>query len=189
MDDFITAIEDLRDEEGISSCVLIGHSMGGGVCLEACSRGMPGLKGMVLVSTSPVLPVSPGLVDIIERDDMDALAKLIVSTVFSKGVDVLLGFAKQALNGINREVIKVDIEICKRMDYSRALATIDVPVLVVSNRFDRVIACDATALLHQGIPSSRHIVFNEAGHIPFFENARSFNAAVDSFLEEMGICQ
>ena len=43
LDDFIDAIEDLRDGEGIGSFVLAGHSMGGGVCLEAARRRMRGV--------------------------------------------------------------------------------------------------------------------------------------------------
>src|SRR4030042_2779908 len=105
LDDFIRAIEDIMREEAISSCVLIGHSMGGGVCLEAFKQGLRGLAGVVLVSTSPVLPVSPILVDILERDDMDALAELIVGGVFSKKVDLLIGFAKKGLAEMSRDMI------------------------------------------------------------------------------------
>jgi pimeloyl-ACP methyl ester carboxylesterase len=186
MPDFIEAIEDVIDQEGISSYVLVGHSMGGGVCLEAHQRGLPGLKGMVLVSTSSVLPVTSTLADIVKRDDMDALAKLIAGAVFGKSTEILAGFAKQALNGIDRDVIRADVELCGRMDYTGMLAGIDIPVLVVSNRFDLVVAHEKSATLHQGIPNSRHVIFEENGHIPFFENSHSFNAAVDVFLKEIG---
>jgi pimeloyl-ACP methyl ester carboxylesterase len=189
LDDFINAIRELLEYEEISSCVLIGHSMGGCVCLEACLRGLPGLAGMVLVSTSPVLPVSRELVGVMERDDMDSLAELIVGTVFSKRVDLLVGFAKSGLYGKNRDIIKSDIEICKKMDYSRSLAGIGIPVLVIANRFDRVVSCDLTAPLHDGIRGSKFVVFEEGGHVPFFENPQSFNAAVDAFIADFHLAQ
>jgi len=185
LDDFINAIEDMVRGEGIPSFVLIGHSMGGGVCLEAYRQRLRGLAGMVLVSTSPVLPVSPALVEILERDDMDALAELIVGSVFSKKVDLLVGLAKKALYEMNRDIIKSDVEICKGMDYSSILEDIDVPVLVIANRRDMVIAPDLSSSLGARIKNSRMELFDQDGHVPFFENPDTFNAAVDAFLKDI----
>ncbi len=182
LDDFIHAIEDVRDGEGIGSFVLVGHSMGGGVCLEAARRGMRGLAGLVLVSTSPVLPVSPALMDILERDDMDALAGLIVGAVFSKKADLLIGFARKGLYEMNRAIIRRDVEICRGMDYSRDLGGIDLPVLAVANRGDQVISPDLTAEIGAGIPGARLVLFDHDGHVPFFENPHQFNEVVDAFM-------
>ncbi len=186
IDDFINAIEDILTEESISSFVLIGHSMGGGVCFEAYRRRLRGLAGMVLVSTSPVLPISKGLVDILERDDMDALADLIVGAVFSRKVDILVGFARKGLAEMDRGVINGDVEICRNMDYTGMLPDIHLPVLVVANRGDMVIPCDSTVSISEKIRNSRLVVFDDGGHVPFFENPRDFNEAVDGFLESIG---
>jgi pimeloyl-ACP methyl ester carboxylesterase len=185
LDDFINAIEDVCEGEGITSFVLIGHSMGGGVCLEAYRRRLRGLAGMVLVSTSPVLPVSPELVDIIKRDDMDALAHLIVGAVFSKKVDLLIGFAKKGLYEMNRAIIRRDVEICGEMDYKGMLADIDIPVLAIANRGDLVISSELTASFGNSIPGAKMVIFDDNGHVPFFENAHGFNDAVDPFLNEI----
>ena len=184
LDDFINAIEDVMKAEDIPSCVLVGHSMGGGVCLEACRRGLPGLAGMVLVSTSAVLPVSPALVDILRRDDMDALAELIVGAVFSKKTDLLIGFAKKGLYDMARTVIENDVDICLKMDYSGMLGAIRLPVLAVANSGDAVISSGLTASLAEGIPGARLVLFDHPGHVPFFENAQEFNQAVDAFLKD-----
>lgn len=185
LDDFIHAIEDLRDGEGIESFVLAGHSMGGGVCLEAARRKIRGLAGLVLVSTSPVLPVSRDLVQILERDDMDALAGLIVGAVFSRRTDLLVGFARQGLQEMNREIIRGDVEICMGMDYSGDLEGIDLPVLAIANSGDAVIPPDLTARFGDGIPGARLLIFDDNGHVPFFENPRIFNQAVDDFLDSL----
>ncbi len=185
LDDFINAIEDIVKQEGISSFVIMGHSMGGCVCLEAFRRRLGGLAGMVLVSTSAVLPVSKGLVDIVERDDMDALADLIVGAVFSKKAEILIGFARQGLYDMDRNMIRTDVEICNAMDYTGTLADIDIPVLVIANRGDLVIKCDLTASLARGIKNSRLVVFDHEGHVPFFENPHGFNEAVDAFLNDI----
>jgi len=163
----------------------VGHSMGGGVCLEAYRRGLKGLAGMVLVSTSPVLPIAPALVDILERDDMDALADLIVGAVFSRKVDILTGFARKGLAEMDRGVIRGDVDICREMDYSAMLNEIDLPVLVVANRGDLVIPYDSTAAISEKIRNARLVAFDDDGHVPFFENPRDFNAAVDEFLSSI----
>ena len=185
LDDFIDAIEDVIKAEGISSFVLAGHSMGGGVSLEAWRRRIPGLRGMVLVSTSPRLPVSKDLLGILERDDMGALAELIVGTVFSKKIDLLIGFAKKGLEDMDRDMIKNDLLICKTMDYTGQLDDIDIPVLVIANSGDRVISPDMTAALHDGIERSRLVVFDMDGHVPFFESPQAFNEAVEDFLNDL----
>jgi non-heme chloroperoxidase len=189
LDDFINAIELILEEEGIESCVLVGHSMGGGVCLEAITRGIRAVAGMVLVSTSPVLPVSPELVRLLQGDDTESLAEIIVGTVFSKRVDLLVGIARNGLYGNQRgdirNIIRNDIEICDNMDYNGVLPLVNVPVLIVANRFDRVISCDLTASLHKGIRNSSFVIFEEEGHIPFFENPDSFNAEVEAFLDNL----
>ncbi|MBP7738966.1 MAG: alpha/beta hydrolase [Spirochaetes bacterium] len=184
LDDFIYAIEDIIKEEGISSYVLMGHSMGGGVCLEACRRRLSGMIGMVLVSTSAVLPISDVLVDIMERDDMNALADMIVGAVFSRKMEVLIGFARKGLHEMDRNVILTDMEICRGMDYTGILGNIDIPVLVIANRGDKVINCDSTTALASGIPNARVVVFDHSGHVPFFENPHGFNDAVDAFLAD-----
>lgn len=185
LDDFIHSIEDVAAEEHISSYVLIGHSMGGGVCLEACARRLPGLAGVVLVSTSPILPVSPALIDIIERDDMDALAELLVGAVFSRKVELLVGFARKGLYEMSRDIIRTDIEICRGMDYSGVLGGIELPALVIANRGDMVISSGLSASLHDGMKNARLVLFDHGGHVPFFENAQAFNEAVDSFLDDI----
>ncbi|MBN1496183.1 MAG: alpha/beta hydrolase [Spirochaetes bacterium] len=182
LDDFIGAIEDILKEESVSSFILVGHSMGGGVCLEAYRRGIGGLAGMVLVSTSPVLPIAPALVDILERDDMDALADLIVGAVFSRKVDILTGFARKGLAEMDRGVIRGDVDICREMDFTGMLNEIDLPVLVVANRGDLVIPYDSTAAISEKIRNARLVAFDDDGHVPFFENPRNFNESVDEFL-------
>ena len=184
LDDFIDAIEDVMKIENIPSCILVGHSMGGGVCLEAYRRGLRGLAGMVLVSTSPVLPVSPALVDILKRDDMDALAEMIVGAVFSRKTELLIGFAKKGLYEMSRTVIRNDVDICLRMDYTGILGGIRIPVLAVANGGDTVISSELTASLAEGIPGSRFVKFDHPGHVPFFEYAAAFNEAVDAFLKD-----
>lgn len=185
LDDFIDAIEDVVAAEGITSFVLVGHSMGGGVSLEAWRRGVTGLCGLVLVSTSPKLPVSKELVGIIERNDTNALAELIVGAVFSKKVDLLIGFAKKGLEEMDREIIQNDVLICKTMDYTDRLSEIRIPVLVIANSGDQVISSEMTTALHDGIEGSQLVVFDMDGHVPFFESPHAFNEAVDKFLYDI----
>lgn len=185
IDDFVDAIEDVVKAEGIDSYVLAGHSMGGGVCLEAWKRGIPGIRAMILISTSPVLPVSQELEDIVRRDDMDSLAELVVGSVFSSRIELLIGFAKKGLYEIAGDIIRRDVAICRMMDYREILERIDVPVLVVANSGDAVIGVDRTTELAEGIANASMVVFEAAGHVPFFEQHRDFNRVLDAFLEDL----
>jgi len=86
---------------------------------------------------------------------------------------------------MDMEMIRNDIEICNGMDYSSLLTRIDVPVLLVANRGDSVVAQEKTTGMAASIPESQVVVFDFEGHVPFFEYGAEFNGTLDVFIDRV----
>jgi proline iminopeptidase len=56
-------------------------------------------------------------------------------------------------------------------------------VLVVTGRFDANVAPSTAWKIHKAIPGSRFEVFEQSGHLPFFEEPEAFERSVDRFLQ------
>jgi L-proline amide hydrolase len=72
----------------------------------------------------------------------------------------------------------------KEWDIIPRLGEIRVPTLVTSGRFD-----EATPLIagtvHEGIPGSRWVIFEESSHMPHAEETERYLAVLDEFLSEV----
>lgn len=183
-DDFINAVRRVMNEERVEKSVLIGHSMGGGICLDLYSRESQDIEAMILISTGAVLPVSGELYAMLERD-MEDFIDYFVGATFSSNAGLLASLAKNDIGENDKEIIKNDLAICESMDYSYMLGSIIVPVLIVANKHDRVVPLHITSFLNEKITSSQMKVFNLGGHIPHFDHKKTFNDTVDSFFSEI----
>jgi pimeloyl-ACP methyl ester carboxylesterase len=183
-DDNVFSLLEVIRHEALSDLVLLGHSMGGGVCFDLYSR-MPGkIRAMVLISTGAVLPVARELFLMLERD-VESFIDYFVTATFSQNAALLASFAKSGFNQGDRDIIRNDLLICQSMDYSSMLSDIDIPVLILANRGDRVVPTHITSYLKDRIMNSRYVEFDADGHIPHFDHKDLFNAQVESFLRDL----
>ncbi len=183
--EIVESIQAILDAEKIGSYILCGHSMGGGIALEYYRTAGPGLKGLVLVSTAPLLPVAPELDRYLAEGNMDSLAELLARSVFSVRSELFVEFAKKGLTELTVPVIENDLALCRQMDHTDLLATIAVPVLLIANSGDLVVPAETTLAMKEKIPSAKAVLFDRDGHVPFFENSAGFNRAVEDFISEV----
>jgi proline iminopeptidase len=77
------------------------------------------------------------------------------------------------------ETIEHDIE---RFDLNPELAKYKFPTIVMTGRFDMNVAAVVAYKIHKGIPGSQFVVFDQSGHLPFYEEPDKFKQTVESFL-------
>lgn len=70
-----------------------------------------------------------------------------------------------------------------RVDLGPLLARLKMPVLVLTGRFDANVAPSTAWKIHKAIPGSRFEVFEQSGHLPFFEEPEAFVRSVERFLQ------
>lgn len=73
------------------------------------------------------------------------------------------------------------------MDYTGDLPNVDVPVLVTVGRHDFITPPEASEEIHELLPNSRLVIFEESGHSPNIEQQDEFLATVREFFDEIGV--
>jgi len=62
------------------------------------------------------------------------------------------------------------------------LPTLRMPTLVLTGRYDINVAPSTAWKIHRAIPGSKWEVFEESGHLPYFEEPEKFVRVVEGFL-------
>ena len=79
------------------------------------------------------------------------------------------------------EAINHDLE---RFDLNPELPKYAFPTIVMTGRFDINVAPVIAYKIHKSIPGSEFVVFEQSGHLPFYEEPDKFVKVVESFLAQ-----
>lgn len=175
------SIEQVVIKENIGSYILAGHSMGGAVCLEHYKNNHHRIQALILISTAPKIPVTEEMVER-STNDFSRFFDEMLSAIFCKKAGIFILAAKKIIDDEERSVITDDLRICMGMDHTGILGNISVPVLLLANRYDSMISAELTTDMGNSIPDAKLVVFDNHGHIPFFEESELFNSTLEEFL-------
>jgi proline iminopeptidase len=67
-------------------------------------------------------------------------------------------------------------------DHTKSLTTITAKTLIMSGRYDFICPVSLAERLHEGIPNSSLVIFEQSGHFPWLEEQSAFFAALEHFL-------
>jgi len=176
------SIEAVVKKEKIDAYILAGHSMGGIICLENYLRNKNKVKALILISTSSILPVSNMLIDD-SINDFDVFFNNMLSRIFHKKAGIFALAAQKNINDETKRIIKGDLKICSSINYEEKLTEIEIPVLLIANKYDKMIPASLTENMHKKIRNSKIVLFDNEGHVPFFENSHEFNSVMNEFIE------
>lgn len=70
----------------------------------------------------------------------------------------------------------------QRYDFRQVLPQIHVPVTVISGAQSKLYALEGQRKLVAMLPNARHVVIEQAGHVPMFDQPRAFIKALGEFL-------
>jgi proline iminopeptidase len=68
------------------------------------------------------------------------------------------------------------------IDQTKSLAAIRAKALIMAGRHDYICPVALSQRLHEGIPESRLVIFEESGHLPWLEEPNAFSAELERFL-------
>jgi proline iminopeptidase len=200
--DQIADLEALRAQLGDDKVDLLGHSWGGYLVMAYSARHPEHLHKLVIVdSAAPkwsdtkflfneifpetmvkwdALNFADALGDKKASDDGIALylSMIFYSQAKRDAAMPRLSHAKYT-KSVN-EAIGGDVG---RFDLNPELAKFTFPTLVVSGRFDINVAPVVAWKIHKAIPGSQFAVFEQSGHIPYFEEPEAFARVVGGFLQ------
>ena len=180
----LTSVEDmadwlnaLLDKAGVTSAMLIGHSMGSLIALEAAARSPSRIKGVALVGTAYPMKVSPALLETSRDREQVAIDMVNLwshSTLAQKPSAPGPGFW---VHGGNQRLMQriaqrnpamvffTDFSACN--DYAngeQAAAALDCPALFLLGRKDVMTPAKAAANLASMMKNARTVTLPNCGH-------------------------
>jgi pimeloyl-ACP methyl ester carboxylesterase len=169
---------------GLSAVVLVGHSMGGAIALDAALRFPHQVLGLGLVATGARLRVSP---DLLQRSasasTFPAAVRLASDLSFAKATNPRLKeLASQRMAEVRPPVFHGDLLACEAFDVREQLAHISAPTLIVCGAADRMTPPRYSEFLAQHIAGSRFEMVPDAGHMVMLEKPDEVAGLLGDFL-------
>ena len=201
---FALALHGFFEALGLRQASLVGHSLGAGVCVTYALTHPTRVDRLALIggvvpgfSFRPSwiyrLLAVPGVGDALSLLGSARLFKAALARCFHRAVREEVDFfvdhdyaarttpdARHAYVATLRHV-RQDFE-ARRDDYRRALATLDLPILLIHGRQDRVVPALHCAEVAEALPNASARWVDECGHFPQIEHATQVNGWLAEFL-------
>jgi pimeloyl-ACP methyl ester carboxylesterase len=186
VEEYAAWLAEFAKEVGLSKFLLAGHSMGGGIALQAALNKIPGLQGLILAGTGAKLKVSPAIFDGI-AGRFQEFAPELVEWMMAKQTGPLLreDVTKDVLS-TKPSTFASDFRACDAFDVRGRLGEIGVPTLVIVGDDDRLTPLKYSEFLATDIRGAVLKIIPGAGHIAMLEKPGEVNAVIASFLHSFG---
>ncbi|MDR0563652.1 MAG: alpha/beta hydrolase [Azoarcus sp.] len=163
----------LLEAEGVGQAHIVGHSMGSLVALECAACFPQRFRSATLIGAALPMLVSPVLLDMARENESEAMG---IINQWSFSVAGQLGRGGMPggwMPGLNRcimarqkpGVLYVDLLACHA--YGRpveSLSHINVPMLVIAGRQDKMTSLKAAYAITKALPHARLEVLQDCGH-------------------------
>lgn len=199
--DQIADLEALRAHLGLDKVDLLGHSWGGYLSMSYAARHPEHIAHLLIVdSAAPrwadtLFLFEQIFPEISERragyalgDEMgdkaasDASIHDYLAMLFYSQEKRDAFVAQMPPGTYHKEVFQAVIPDLPRFDLNPELHKYKFPVIVMTGRYDINVAPLVAYRIHKAIPSSRYVVFERSGHIPFYEEPEAFVRVTEDFL-------
>ena len=199
--DQIADLEALRRQLGIAQFDLLGSSWGGYLVMAYSARHPAGVAHLIIAdSASPKWTDTEFIFkyifpEALERQgSLDVLDTLGDSTAAARSLREYFGMLFVSAAKRDEFLSRIDTYQYARsvnaaldkelssLDLWPALASLRMPALVMTGRYDINVAPSTAWKIHRAIPGSQWEVFEKSGHLPYFEEPEKFVSVVESFL-------
>ena len=162
----------------LSDVVLIGHSMGGAICIK-CAKD-ESISALVVVDSGLKLPVSPKIINGL-KEDLQKTIKIIAKWSFSKSAseDMIMDAVEMMLG--NKKAILNDFLACSSYSGYEAANDINIPSMVIVGDSDVMTPLELAKETAQTIETNL-VTIENAGHMVQIENPRMLSAVLNDFL-------
>jgi pimeloyl-ACP methyl ester carboxylesterase len=182
----------LLDALGAPRAVLVGHSMGGAIALEAAARNKDRVAGLGLIGTAAAIPVGPALLEAARERPAQAFDMM---TTWSHAPAARIGGSRTPglwmTGGTRRvfdlnapEVLAIDLAACAAWqtgpDAARAVSC---PSVVISAAADLMTPAKNGAALASMVTGARSTVIPRCGHMIL---AEAPDACLDALIATFG---
>ncbi|GAB3183051.1 alpha/beta fold hydrolase [Hydrogenophaga aquatica] len=194
------ALRRMLDAARVERAILIGHSLGGMVALQAWTVMPERIQAMVLAATSPAFGHGSGdfqqqflaqrLAPLDAGQTLAQVAERLVPAMAAPNASAAsLAEAKACMGAIPPASYRAALQALVTFEQRAALPTITVPTLCLAAEHDRTAAPSVMQRMAARIPGAQYVEIAGAGHLVNFERPDAFNAAVADFLDTLSSTQ
>jgi pimeloyl-ACP methyl ester carboxylesterase len=168
---FLTAL-------ALERAVLVGHSMGAAIAIEAALAWPARVAALGLVGTAARLPVSPAIFDAIDRH-FGSFPELMAHAGFSPSTprEAALRLARLGVQA-PQDVVRADFAACNLWDARERVAAIKAPAVVVVGEDDVLTPPKWGRWLAEHLPGATLVALPHAGHLMHLERAGEVERAI-----------
>jgi pimeloyl-ACP methyl ester carboxylesterase len=192
----------MLDAAGLQQAVLVGHSMGAMVALQAWTQAPQRISGLLLAASSPAFGHPDGdfqqqflaqrLAPLEAGQSMADIAQRLIPSMAAPVGDsdrsarlARLAPAYQSMAAVPSDTYRAALQALVQFEQRVALPTITVPVLCLAAEHDRTAPPSVMARMAQKIPAARYACLADAGHLLHCEQPDAFNAEMATFLKDV----
>jgi len=168
--DYVSSIESFINKLNLDNVILIGHSLGGRICIKLASKNPPSLKKIVLVDSAGIEK---------EKNDLFKYFGELKKIPVIKNLGIKLFGSRDYKDSKGmRETLKAVVS----EDLTPFLSLIQFPTLIVWGEKDKDTPLSDGQLMNNLIKESKLVVIEDATHFSFLDKPIEFTDAVKEFI-------
>ncbi len=183
-------IEEHRDAVGatcahlcLPASILIGHSLGGLVVIDAALSWPDKIAGLVVVMSGARLGVSELVFQALAAENWPGWPEMMGEMSYSPATPADVRRRSVAITCVaSREQTEADFRAVRAYDARPRIGAIKCPTLVITGEDDKMAPAKWGEALAAGIPGARHAHLAHCGHMPMHERPDELSALLSEFL-------
>ncbi len=189
-------INSVLDKLDIERALLVGHSMGGYVAIEALKQNTQRFSGLILMHSTPFADLPEKAeerkreISLIRQNKLANIVRLSVPKMFAN--QNIARMEEKILEIIeisevhDPEGIAASVEgMMTRSDNTDYLNQSSTPLLILCGRHDNYITKESIDKMRESIPRAQFILFENSGHCSFLEEPKLSAEALLNFSAQL----
>ncbi len=182
--EYAQAVSEFLGDIEAPNPVPCGFSLGGAIAQQLLMDFPQLYSAGILIGTGVQMKVGPIIFETIENDFsefVDMLCKLAASKITNPEK---IRFFKEELSKSNPHVVGGDFRACDHFDAGEKLASIEVPVLIITSEDDILTPAKFGDVLEDKIQNTQRVHIMDAGHLMAIEKPEEINLAIIKFMDK-----
>ena len=191
---FVLDLLRLMEKLGIEKSILCGLSLGGYIALNAVLKYPDRFDGLILNDTQCIADTPEikenrciAIINIkekgVEQYADESVKKLFASESFTKKKNAITDVKDMIISTTKQSLCDTLHALAERKETCSRLQEINIPVLIMVGKEDKITPIAAAQLMHEKILNSKLEIIQHAGHLSNLENPTAFNTHLVNFLE------
>ena len=194
---FVIDLLRLMEKLKIEKSILCGLSLGGYIALNAVLKHPDRFDGLILNDTQCIADTPEikenrcnAIISIkekgVEQYADEIIKKLFAQETFTKNKNVVDAVKEMIISTQKQSLCNTLHALAERKETCDQLPEINIPVLIMVGKEDKITPIAAAQQMHEKILNSKLEIIQQAGHLSNLENPTAFNTHLVNFLELVG---